>query len=120
MQDTVVNLAKNHSMEQSSDWYFESHSGSTGTHTYSTAQKYLGNRSIYLNKTNTSSYECGRQTLSLEKGKTYTLSAYVKTSNVSESSYGAFISVTYYDSSGNGVAARSTMLSGTNDWKNIV
>ena len=107
---------KNGGMEFDSDWYFESHSGSTGTHTYSTGQKYLGDQSVYLQKTNSTSYECARQTLTLEKGKTYTLSGYIKTENVSQSTMGALIQATYYDSQGGSIGARTTLLSGTNNW----
>lgn len=110
------NYIQNHNAELTSDWSFISATGSTGTKEYATDDKYLGSKSIKITKTNTTSYECARQTLTLEKGKTYTYSGYVKTSNVSDSALGALLQVTYYDSAGTGIAARTTCLKGTNGW----
>ncbi|MDW7656457.1 MAG: DNRLRE domain-containing protein, partial [Bacillota bacterium] len=110
------NLLQNHNAELSSNWVLFSASGSTGTHTYATDQKYLGNQSIKLVKTNTTAYEAAQQTVTLVKGVTYTFSGYIKTSGISESSMGAQIRAGYYNSSSAYVAVSSTCVKGTQDW----
>lgn len=47
------NYVQNHNMELNADWSMWSQSGSTGTHTYATDEKYLGSQSVKLVKTNT-------------------------------------------------------------------
>lgn len=109
-----VNYLLNHNAEATGNWTLNSYDGSIGTHTYETDQRYFGGKSIKLSKSNTAGYEAAVQNITLEKGKTYTLSGYVKTSDVSGSS-GAFLRALYNTSSGQAYLD-SPILTGTNDW----
>lgn len=80
LQRTVVNLLKNHSFEESAGWTTSLESGATGTHSYATDQKKLGSKSAKMERTNTSGAMRIAQTVSVTKGRTYTLSCYVRTS----------------------------------------
>lgn len=55
------------------------------------------------------------QNVTLEKGKTYTVSGYIKTSSIS-GSFGAYIRALYYNASGAETWEDSPVLVGTNDW----
>lgn len=113
-QKFSVNYLLNHNMESSASWTLNSYSGSVGTHTYATDQKYYGAESIKLTKSNSTGYEAAIQNLTLEKGKTYTLSGHLKTSSVS-GTYGAYMRVLYNTASG--VAYVDTpAVFGTKDW----
>ena len=117
LQKSVMNLLSNHNMEFLRDWDSQSWTGSTGSGSYGTTYKYLGDQSLTINKTNSISRQFYRQTMSLEKGKTYTLSAYIKTDNVeNKNKKGAAIFANYQDSTGNYQTADSEYVSGTKDW----
>lgn len=111
------NYLQNHNAEYSTDWLLYSGPDSTGTHTFASDQKYLGEKSIKLTRSASDyTYEVARQDLTLVKGETYTLSGYIKTSSVSESDRGAYLMAIYYDASGTGHSVSSSYLTGTNDW----
>jgi RHS repeat-associated protein len=113
------NLLQNHSLEQDANWTFFNGSGSVGTHTYATDQAYLGARSIRLYKENSSGFESAYQSQSLIKGKTYTISCFVKTENVSASAAGASFYASYTNSAGVWQVSRSPYLVGSNDWTRL-
>ena len=71
MQNTVNNLLQDHSFESSTLW-----TAVSGTRAISSAQKYLGSKSLAL--TNTA--EVASASFSVPAGETYTFSAYLKTS----------------------------------------
>ena len=78
LQRSVINLLPNHDFETDGYWGTVSYGG-TGTYTYSTDQKYLGTRSMKVNKTNTDGNMCVHMNYDkLVIGKTYTLSAYIR------------------------------------------
>ncbi|MDO5378070.1 MAG: DNRLRE domain-containing protein [Clostridia bacterium] len=78
LQRSVVNLLPNHDFESDGYWGTVSYGG-TGTYAYSADQKYLGSRSMKVNKTNTDGNMCVKMSYDkLEIGKTYTLSAYIR------------------------------------------
>jgi len=119
-QRTVTNYLKNHNFETASDWWFESYSGSTGTTSFSTADKFFGNQSLKVEKTNTLGIQCAQQEVIVPKGKTYTLSGYVKTSNVSNSSgKGAYIYVMYPNEVGDYEKSSSWFVRGTGGWQRV-
>ena len=68
-------------------------------------------------KTNTDSRQFYSQQLSLEKGKTYTLSAYVRADNISNSKgKGGSIFFNYYNKTGVLQTVDSTFAGGTKPW----
>lgn len=119
LQKTVVNELRNHGGESGSNWTLEQHNGSTGTLTYVSDQKQLGNQSIRITKTGNAGTVFASQLVTLAKGNTYTLSAYMKTSGVtSGSSMGALAAVRYQDAAG-WKYAYGKYVSGTNDWTRV-
>lgn len=78
LQRSVINLLPNHDFESDGYWGTVSYGG-TGTYAYSTDQKYLGTRSMKVNKTNADGNMCVHMNYDkLTIGKTYTLSAYIR------------------------------------------
>jgi len=121
LQKTTNNLLLNHSYETDLEWVAGYWGVSTATTGYSTTSKYIGNRSMLINKTNTTDHHFFTQTVTgLTKGKTYTFSTYVKTSNISNvNGKGAELMIRYVDGSGNWNTAESKRISGTQDWQRI-
>ena len=115
----MVNELRNHGGESGSNWTLEQHNGSTGTLAYVSDQKQLGNQSIRITKTGNAGTVFASQLVTLAKGNTYTLSAYMKTSGVtSGSSMGALAAVRYQDAAG-WKYAYGKYVSGTNDWTRV-
>lgn len=121
LQKTVKNYLKNHNIgSNDSSWSVNGWRDSVGSGEISTQEKYIGSRSLKINKTNDISRHFYTQTLNLEKGKTYTLSAYVKTNNISnKNSKGASVFVNYQDKNGEWLTAESRCLTGNNDWTRL-
>jgi YD repeat-containing protein len=121
LQKTTNNLLLNHSYETDLEWVAGYWGVSTATTGYSTNSKYIGNRSMLINKTNTTDHHFFTQTVTgLTKGKLYTFSTYVKTSNISNvNGKGAELMIRYVDGSGNWNTAESKRISGTQDWQRI-
>lgn len=118
LQKVTINHLLNHSAESTGYWNSGVWAGSTGTNSFTAEDKYIGNKSLKVEKTNTISRHFYSQELTLEKGKTYTLSGYVKTSNISSlNSKGASLHVAYQDNTGAWKYAYSDYISGTNDWE---
>jgi RHS repeat-associated protein len=118
-QKSINNLFVNHSAEGNEDIYAGADGGS-GTSGYTTAAYYLGDRSIIVAKNDNVSRQYMQQVLSLEKGKTYNFSSYVKTSGVSSNSNGgARLGVHYQDKNGQYQEIESKYITGTNDWARI-
>ena len=117
LQKSIMNVLKNHNAEVNSDWVSQSWTTSAGLGSFDTTVKYLGKQSLKISKTNTVDRQFYSQQLSLEKGKTYTLSGYMKTDNVSNiNGKGASIFVNYYNESGVLQIVDSTFAGGTKDW----
>ncbi len=117
LQKTTVNYLRNHNMEYDTDWTFVNDGSSTATGGFTTAEKYLGQRSITVNKTNSLNRSFNQQSLTLEKGKTYTLSGYIKTNGISNAnSQGAHLLVNYKNNVGTWLETYSSYASGTNNW----
>ena len=105
------NYLKNHGFETQTDWGWQTWGSSVGTHSYTTEEKYLGNYSFKLTKSNTDDKEAIIEEFTLERGKTYTLSGYIKTNNVSVSSYGVFLRA-----AGDDFGVNTELVTGTTDW----
>lgn len=117
LQKTVSNYIINHNIEQSGNWYEFSYWGSTANISFTTEEKYIGNQSLKIEKTNTLGDHNYYQTLAVEKGKTYTLSGYMKTNNISNvSNKGAAIYITYQAGDGTWMHVYSDYVTGTKNW----
>ncbi len=117
LQRSIMNYLKDHNVEAGTGWTSETSGGSTGSFSISTAQKYMGAKSLCVVKTNTAGRHYWKQQVTLTKGKTYTLSGYLKTESITSSSgKGAFLYLSYQDSSGTWQIVDSGYVSGTNSW----
>ncbi|VTQ88082.1 DNRLRE domain-containing protein [Hathewaya histolytica] len=121
LQKTTKNYLKNHNIElNNTEWTKDSWTGSSGSADVTSEDKYLGNKSLKINKTNDKSRQFYSQSLNLEKGKTYTLSAYVKSKNISnKNSKGAGVFVNYQNNKGSWETVESRFISGSNDWDRL-
>ncbi len=78
MQRSIVNLLRNHNFEADGSWSTVSYGG-TGTYGFATDQKYMGTRSMKVTKTNADGNMCVYMNYDkFTVGKTYTLSAYIR------------------------------------------
>lgn len=118
LQNTVVNQIYNSSFESSSGWTTNSGNASTGSWSYSSSG-YMGSKALRIKRTAnsgsfgiqpTSSYYC-----TVEPGKTYTLSAYVKTSGMSGSGTGARLALMLSGAT----VATSEAITATKDWTRL-
>ncbi|KPU45384.1 tRNA(Glu)-specific nuclease WapA precursor [Oxobacter pfennigii] len=125
LQRTVINLLKNHSVEEPySEW---AAAGSTvgtvsseGSGIFTEEDKYMGKMSLKIVKTNTVGRHYFSQKVTLIKGKMYTLSGYVKTNGVTAADgKGVVIYATYELSGGDWPYQDSQYINGTNDWQRV-
>lgn len=130
----TVNLLLNHNMEKTATWKTAEWGGTnTFTAANTTEQKYLGNQSMKINSTTVTGSSSGRvyqdfTNTILEPNKTYTLSAYVKTTGFSTTNqnYGALIGATSFDSANVATDFYSERIQKTTDtninggWKRLV
>lgn len=117
VEKTVVNLLMNHDVETNDYWQGGADGGS-GTSNFTSEASYLGNQSLKITKSDNVSRQLMNQWLTLEKGKTYTFSAYTKTSGVSNTNgKGAVITAYYKDKTGAFQCIDSKPINGTNDWQ---
>lgn len=101
LQKTIINKLRNHSGEQVAYWIADSWTGSTANMSQTTEEKYSGNQSFKIEKTNATQRHYYRQTLSLEKEKTYTFSGYIKTKHISNyNEKGAALFLIYQNGTG--------------------
>ncbi len=121
LQKSVVNHLVNTSYETTGSWVIESEGGSTGTIGDAAAQKYIGTLSMVINKTNSIGRHYFTQTLTgLTKGKSYTFSAYVKTTAMATgTNIGALLSASYKNAAGTWVEIKSKYLTGVFDWQRL-
>lgn len=121
LQRGIMNYITNHSFETWNDFWNENNNGnSAGSLTVVQGIKYAGRCSGVVEKTNAEGRHYYSQGISLTKGKTYTLSGYVKTSSVSSASNkGALVFVKYKDESGNDVEVKSEYVNGSKDWTRL-
>lgn len=124
LQQTVTNYIVDHNAElpvESSGWSSYVGTGSTGASTPKNEQNYFGSQALKVYKSNYESNQGMQQTVYLEKGKTYTFSAYVKTSGVTTSNNkGASIYAGYQDSTGAWKKVEAKYINGTKDWQRSI
>ncbi|MDT8719689.1 discoidin domain-containing protein, partial [Clostridium sp. 19966] len=124
LQKTTINLLSDHNLEVNRDWAaYSGPNGGDGSCVFSNEDSYMGNYSFKIVKnqaTNNNSICNFTQNISLDKGKTYTLSAYIKTKDISNTvNKGAGAYISYQDSDGQWKKAYSSFISGTNDWQRV-
>ncbi|QAA33772.1 DNRLRE domain-containing protein [Clostridium manihotivorum] len=117
LQKTPISYIRNHNAENNSVWYAASWGNSVGTQTFTTEDEYVGSQSMKITSTTDFGGRDFEQVgIALDKGKTYTLSGYIKTLNIPEkSNSGAKIFVGYFDGSGNSKYSQ-VFVNGTKDW----
>jgi len=117
---TSKNYLQNHNAENQGSWAAGAGNGSQGTAAYESGEKYLGAKSLKITKSNNQGFHNWEQKVTLTKGKTYTLSAYVKTADVSKTnSKGAGLYISYADSTGQPVTVETEYITGTKDWTRV-
>ncbi|MPM69268.1 tRNA(Glu)-specific nuclease WapA [bioreactor metagenome] len=121
LQTTVTNYLLNHNCEVvNSQWNYDYWGSSQGKGEFTTEEKYLGNNSLKVTKNNIDSRSFFNQTTILEKGKTYTFSAYVKSKNISSAlKKGAGIFVNYQNKDGSYSTVESEFLQGSSNWERL-
>ena len=117
-RNTTINLLRNHNFERVVDWSLIHEGASTATGSYVSDASYHGNKSVKINKTNSSGLSFYRQNQTLSKGQTYTLSAYLKTADISGTG-GAKLIARYKNSAGAWVEEQSVAVTGTQDWQRL-
>ena len=132
-----ANLVKGHSLESASGWTGAAWNASGGntvswSHSYVSDQRYAGAKSLKINVSSVKGDARGRVYQDVSKsvakpGKTYTLSAYVKTSGVQspDAEFGASLIVDSFNSDGSYTKFYSDYLYGTtatsinNGWRRL-
>jgi RHS repeat-associated protein len=94
LQSTILNKLTNGSAELTTGWTYEE-AAAADSGEFSTTYAYFGNKSLKIIKTGTTLNTLYKQTLVLEKGSTYTFSAYGYANNNQ-----SFLRISYTDSSG--------------------
>ena len=120
LQSTVVNLVRNSSFEIDSYWRAAPGSTAGATWNCSTTERYLGKRALAIIRSSGSGNYTVQPTpdsyITLTPGKTYTLSAYVKTAGMGNSGGGARLAIGL---SGGGIAAESDCIKTDGDWTRL-
>ena len=120
LQNTVSNLARNTSFESNGYWTTDSSNATTGSWGYSSSQKYLGVQSLYITRTaNDTTYRIRSTSdsyFTIKAGETYTLSAYVKTTGMSNAGGGAMIAI---GSTSEGILSQSKAIKVNSDWTRL-
>lgn len=118
LQSTVINLIKNHNVETNTEWGTASTGSSTGSTTITSEDKYLGNQSLKITKTNNLDRHYFAQSVTAERDKTYTFSAFIKTNGITNSKKGgANLFVSYQDGNGRWQTTEGSFINGTNGWQ---
>ena len=118
LQNTVVNQIYNSSFEQSGGWTASSSNASTGSWSYASTGN-VGSKSLSITRTSSSGnfgvQPSGSYTCTVEPGKSYTLSAYVKTANMGSGGTGARLALTLAGST----VAVSSAITTNSDWTRL-
>lgn len=120
LQNTITNYLLNHNAEVlNTQWTYDYWTGSNGNGQFTTEDKYLGNTSLKITKSNATARSFFSQSVLLEKGKTYTFSGYAKAKGITSSMKGAAIFVNYQNKDGSYSTVESNFLSGTTNWEKV-
>ena len=117
-RNTTINLLRNHNLEREAEWTFVDEGSSIATGTYVSNLGFHGNKSLKITKANTPGISFYRQNQTLSKGKTYTLSAHLKTEDIFGTG-GAKLIVRYKNSAGAWIEEHSIPVTGTVDWQRL-
>lgn len=110
LQNTVTNFLENGSAEYTDAWALSTGGTPGGSWSYSTT-KYSGVKSIGITRTDEAgSYYRIQQTMTLAKGKTYTFSAWVKTTGMSSTGTGTYLQIQNQDTQGHWASAGSEII----------
>ncbi|WP_143318591.1 DNRLRE domain-containing protein [Clostridium sp. HBUAS56017] len=119
MQKSVMNYVVNSGCEADGDWLGYT-TGGSGSYGYATTEKHSGKRSFAITKSDNLMKMYAQQVIGIEKGKTYTFSAYVKTVNISNGNKrGASLSAHYLNNKGIFEDIQSNYINGNNDWTRL-
>lgn len=113
---TTVNLLRNHNLERNEDWVLINEND-PASGSYVDGTSYHGNKSLKITKEESEGLNYYRQETLLKKGYTYTLSAYLKTSDVYGS--GARLLVRYKDAANVWKEELSVPVDGFQDWQRL-
>ena len=119
MEQSSLNLLLNNSFEYNIQrWAFTNgYGGSTGSGSTVTDQQYIGSKSFKIDKTNATDRSDALQWVELTKGKTYTVSGYIRTDGFA-STGGANIQVVFGDGTGSwNQRVKTETVSGTKGWE---
>ena len=120
LHSTAKNYIRNHNAEINSIWTKRGGDGSQAALDYDTSTKNMGAQSLKITKSNNAGFHNWEQKVTLTKDKTYTLSAYVKTTDVSNTAgKGAGLYISYLNSAGETVTVESQYLNGANEWERL-
>ncbi|MDT8716244.1 DNRLRE domain-containing protein, partial [Clostridium sp. 19966] len=120
LQGSVNNLLLNQGIEYDRNW-LNSSDGGQGSTSLTAEDKYEGDRSIKIAKTDNVLRHYVQQIVTIQPGKTYTASAYIKTVNVSNQNIdgGAYLAAFCQDKNGSFIGAKTESITGSNDWKRV-
>ncbi|KUP08306.1 hypothetical protein Q75_02940 [Bacillus coahuilensis p1.1.43] len=120
LQKTSINLLQDHSFEKSNTWDETGWTGSSAKYNLTSSENYFGKKSAKLENLNGASTAYFQQRVDVVKGKTYTLSGYVKADGVSsDRDYGAGVFVRYKDEAGTWYSDYSKYVAGTKGWQRV-
>ena len=119
LQTTLSNYLLNHNFEANEYWTPQDWGGNTGTQGYTLEEKYLGSQSIKINNTNNIGGRNYYQQFTVDKGKDYTFSSYVKISDIETNgpNTGAALIVAYVDKNYNWQVLQAKYISEVTDWR---
>lgn len=119
---SVNNMLMNGSAEHDGYWESDNWGNNKGVNSYTNTTAYSGNRALQITSTQTdnSVVPFYKQYTSAKKGKTYVLSAKIKTNNITSShGTGAMLIAYYKDNNGKTQVLTSGTIQGTKDWQDI-
>ena len=120
LRKAVNNLLINGSAEwENEKWTSHEFGSISGTKSYTSEQAYFGSKSLKIvTGTSNNILPTYEQAVTISKGKTYTLSGYIKNTSMSGSANnGSMLMISYKDSSGNIVFEKSEKINTVKDWQ---
>lgn len=115
---SVQNKLKNGNMEADGYWTYWYWDVNNGSISFVNTQAYVGSRSLKVvaNGATAQSRMYGYQWITLEKGKTYTLSTYVKTEGITNNNGGGAAPFIYYYTPSGTKSVTGTYVTGNSEW----
>lgn len=120
LEKAITNYLLNHNIEEEEIWIAnEGNYSGSGSCTFSTEDKYIGNQSLKIVEGNNQNNRYYTQKLNLIGGKTYTLSGYIKVNDVVPASLklgGASLFISYKDEKGADKLVRTKYVIDNKNW----